>query len=132
MAYDVYSEFDIEQHKKTYINYLEVLIDTDGKVLYAVPSHQLRLEKLAAEKQDCSVEEIRERCPKNMYFDYITWLIEQTDAVVVWTNCIQYGRIVTDKQRGALRRLKLSGVYKGPLISKKYEELGRRSRDEVI
>lgn len=39
-VYDLYFEFDIEQHKAKYINYLEVLIKKDGHVLYAVPSHR--------------------------------------------------------------------------------------------
>lgn len=40
MSYTVYSEFDIEHHKKTFIHYLEVVIDGNGKIMYAVPSHQ--------------------------------------------------------------------------------------------
>ena len=38
--YDVYSEFDLEKHKKTYVDYLEVMIGEGGDVHYAVPSHQ--------------------------------------------------------------------------------------------
>ena len=38
--YDLNSKFDIEQHKKKYINYLEVIIFPDGHIEYAVPSHQ--------------------------------------------------------------------------------------------
>ena len=39
MDYDLNSEFDIEQHKQTFINYLEILIEANGHVVYAVPSH---------------------------------------------------------------------------------------------
>ena len=118
VSYSVYSDFDIEQHKATFTDYLEVLIDTDGTVYYAVPCHQRRLESLAAEKQNCTEEEIQAQCPKNMYFDYISWLISITNAVVVWIDFIQYGSKVTSKQRGKLRQLKLNGIYKGPLIPK--------------
>lgn len=38
--YSVYCDFDIKQHKKKYVNYLEVLIEKDGRIVYAVPSHQ--------------------------------------------------------------------------------------------
>lgn len=31
-SYSVYSEFDLQKHKRTYINYLEVLILEDGTV----------------------------------------------------------------------------------------------------
>ena len=37
VGYSIYSEFDIEQHKKKYVNYLEVLIEQDGRIVYAVP-----------------------------------------------------------------------------------------------
>ena len=38
--YTLYCPFDIEKHKKTFINYLEVVILEDGTIEYAVPSHQ--------------------------------------------------------------------------------------------
>lgn len=37
--YDVYSKFDLEKHKKTFINYFETIINPDGTIEYAVPSH---------------------------------------------------------------------------------------------
>lgn len=48
--YNVYSKFDIQSHKKTYINYLEVLILEDGAVEYAVPSHQEKVLEIACKK----------------------------------------------------------------------------------
>lgn len=38
MAYDIYCAFDLEKHKQTYVQYLEVVILEDGTVEYAVPS----------------------------------------------------------------------------------------------
>lgn len=35
----LHSAFDIETHKKTFIDYLEVVITSDGVIHYAVPSH---------------------------------------------------------------------------------------------
>lgn len=52
MEYSVYSDLDMEQHKKTFINYLEVVIDENGKIMYAVPSHQEKLIKLACQKTE--------------------------------------------------------------------------------
>lgn len=43
MAYDIYCAFDLEKHKQTYVQYLEVVILEDGTVEYAVPSHQEKL-----------------------------------------------------------------------------------------
>jgi len=58
MAYDLNSDFDIEQHKKTFIHYLEVVIDGNGKIMYAVPSHQEKLITLAREKLNVTREEL--------------------------------------------------------------------------
>lgn len=49
MVYDLHSDFDIEQHKKIFIHYLEVVIDENGKIMYAVPSHQEKQITLACE-----------------------------------------------------------------------------------
>lgn len=35
----LHSPFDIETHKKTFINYLEAVITSDGVIHYAIPSH---------------------------------------------------------------------------------------------
>ena len=44
--YNVHSEFDLKKHKEKFINYLEVVIEPNGKIHYAVPSHQLFLENM--------------------------------------------------------------------------------------
>ena len=63
MAYDLYSEFDIEQHKKKYINYLEVLIEENGHVIYAVPSHQELAIKMACNALNLTRKQLDELCP---------------------------------------------------------------------
>ena len=35
----LHSPFDIETHKKTFVNYLEAVITSDGAIHYAIPSH---------------------------------------------------------------------------------------------
>ena len=45
--YGLGSTFDIEQHKAKYKNYLEVIIDANGTIMYAVPSHQEKASELA-------------------------------------------------------------------------------------
>ena len=42
MEFDIYCDFDIEKHKETYTNYLEVLILENGTIVYAIPSHQMK------------------------------------------------------------------------------------------
>lgn len=109
--------------RKKYVNYLEILIEKDGHILYAVPSHQEKAIALACEKQCVTRRELLDMCPKNRYYDFIDWLLEQTGAIAVWTkHCVAPS--ATRKQVAALRRLKMAGVYKGaiPLMTEGNEE----------
>lgn len=60
MAYDIYCAFDLEKHKQTYVQYLEVVILEDGTVEYAVPSHQEKLIALACQKKGVSRQELND------------------------------------------------------------------------
>lgn len=110
--YSVYRPFDLEQHKKTYIDYLEVIIAEDGTIMYAVPSHQEKLISLACSRLKVGREELAANCPRSMYFDYMGYLCGEAKAVAVWNDrCVAVNP--TSKQIAALRRLKLAGVYHG-------------------
>lgn len=114
MAYDVYSQFDLEKHKQTYVNYLEVLIDEEGTIMYAVPSHQLKAMNLACARLNVSRETLDAMCPREFWGDYMTWLCMIAKVVAVWNgHCVAVNPTI--KQIGALRRLKMAGVYTGPI-----------------
>ena len=89
MAYDIYCAFDLEKHKQTYVQYLEVVILEDGTVEYAVPSHQEKLIALACQKKGVSRQELNNLC--------------------------RYGLGINRKQIGTLRKLKMAGVYGGTI-----------------
>lgn len=113
--YSVYSDFDIQKHKETFIHYLEVVIDENGKIMYAVPSHTLKIEKIAAEKMGFSTQkELHDACPPNRYGDYFEWLTEKAGAIAVWEG-MHAGHSVNKKQLAALRSLKMAGLYLGAL-----------------
>lgn len=114
--YDVYCEFNINKHKATYTNYLEVLIKEDGKVVYAVPSHQMKAEELACEKLGISKKHLKKKCPRKYFFDYLKWVLTQSGAVAVWDEFYKTGENgLNQKQRSMLKRLKLHGLYKGTI-----------------
>lgn len=114
--YGVYSAFDLEQHKKHFVHYLEVMIDEDGAVHYAVLSHQEWAIAYACKKLRVTREELSAMTPPEFYFDWLNWLLMQCKAVAVWEDfCI--APIVNRRQYAALRRLKMGGVYKGNLPS---------------
>lgn len=114
--YGLRSEFDIKKHKKRFINYLEVMICKDGKVVYAVPSHQMKAEELCCEALDISREELIARCPPEYYYDYMTWLLTQCGAIAVWNEFCVFGNDPpTKKQMMTLCRLKMCGLYRGKI-----------------
>lgn len=114
--YGLQSEFDIEKHKKRFIDYLEVMICKDGKVVYAVPSHQMKAEELCCDKLDTPREELISRCPPEYYYDYLTWLLTICGAVAVWNDfCVCGDDPLTKEQRVTLRKLKMSGLYRGKI-----------------
>ena len=112
MAYDVYSQFDLEQHKQTFIDYLEVLIDEDGTIMYAVASHQQKGIALACARLNVSREQLDALCPREYCCDFMRWLCMIAKVVFVWNDdCVAVNPTI--KQIGALRRLKMAGVYHG-------------------
>ena len=114
MPYDLHSDFDVQLHKKKIKNYLEVLILGDGKIIYAVPSHQLKGEEIASKRLGLSISEFRDSCPKDAMFDYLPWIASQANCVFVWNSYIVYSSI-NHKQYASLRKLKINGLYKGLL-----------------
>lgn len=114
MAYTVYSDFDIDQHRKTFIHYLEVVIDENGKIIYAVPSHQEKLISLSCEKMNITREELNAMCPQEYYFDFMTWLCKVSGACAVWDNFIQCDKLA-EQQIRALQMLKENGLYLGEI-----------------
>ena len=116
--YGVNSEFDLEQHKKHFVHYLEVMIDEDGIVHYAVPSHQEWAIERACECLGVNRHELCDMTPKEYYGDWLNWLLTQCKGVAVWEEFYMAPE-VNKKQYAALRRLKIGGVYKGRLPDKK-------------
>lgn len=111
--YDVYSEFDIEMHKNTYINYLEIVIERNGKIHYAVPSHIMKLEHLLMDKYKIEKDELnklyREECEDCCStFGYLEWLMDRTGAITVH-NTIYRGK-ANRVQISVLKKLVDSGI----------------------
>lgn len=122
-SYSVYSEFDLQKHKRTYINYLEVLILEDGTVKYAVPSHQGLAENLCMEKLNITRQELY-YMTLNHICDYMEWLLTQTNAIAVWNEgCITGYNGANSKQIATLKRLKMNGLYKGAIPIRQKQEI---------
>lgn len=109
------SPFSIEQHKRTFTDYLEVMIDVDGVVHYAVPSHQEFLIKKAMERNHWTRTQLEDSCPQEMRGRFLEWLIDQSGGYIpVWQNFVlNYSLNV--KQVATLKRLKLAGLFHGKI-----------------
>lgn len=105
--------FDIEIHKKKFINYLEVIVDEEGTVHYAVPSHQEWLIQKACRKLNISREGLYELCPPEYYFDVIGWLTNVTGCVAVWGD--SYKGKLNEPQYDTLKLLESERLFTFPI-----------------
>lgn len=115
----LHSDFDVATHKKYFVNYLEVVILENGKVEYAIPSHQEKLVSIAAKKLGKTREDIVDMCPKEYYLDYNTWLSKISGAISVWNEF--YQGEANEKQIKTLRELREAGLYHGDIVIKPAE-----------
>lgn len=110
----LHSPFDIETHRETFVNYLEVVIDQDGMVHYAVPSHQMYMLDRLVEKWGITRRQVSDRCPEDRYFDFDCWLMEESGVMLVWTDF--YKTVgMNEKQYHTMKRLSESGLFKGTI-----------------
>ena len=109
------SPFDLETHKKTFIAYLEVIIDSEGNVMYAVPSHQQAMIRIATEKLNVTKERLFEMYDSS-WFDTIEWLSGITGCISVWFD--DYVGEPNEKQLDVLRKFRNEGIYVGPTYNK--------------
>lgn len=103
--------FDINTHKKHFINYLEVIITEDGKIEYATPSHTEKVIQIACDKLKISREELYDKVPQEYYGDMLAWLNSITGCVEVWTTML-IGK-PNEQQLKTLQTLKEEGLYTG-------------------
>lgn len=107
------SPFDINIHKDTFINYLEVVISKNGTIEYAVPSHQIKVTDMIAKERNISRKDVEDLCPLEYYTDYNNWLCIESGAVMVWNNF--YMGKPNDIQIHTLIELMTAGLYHGKL-----------------
>ena len=109
----LHGKFDIETHKKTFVNYLEVVIREDGTIEYAVPSHQEKLINIAMKNLGVTRMQLYAMCPAEYMFSVCEWLCEITNCISVWNDyCVG---VPNDAQAVSLRTLKSHGLYRGEI-----------------
>ena len=110
--YDLHCPFDIEQHKKHYVNYLEVVIFPDGYIEYATPSHQEKLIAVCMDMLLVSRYALQNMCPKEYYCDFMVWLCNVSGCVSVWDRYIVQSDTtpLTKEQKDTIELLKKEGL----------------------
>lgn len=87
--------FDPDVHAETFHNYLEVVIDPEGNVSYANPSHLKALERVWCEAHNRYDDPADERNLDDLYAHMpndaspLQWLMDHTGYVCVWTDRIE-------------------------------------------
>ena len=109
----LHSQFNIETHKKTFINYLEVVILENGIIEYAIPSHQEKLISVCCKQLNIDRNGLAKMCPREYYADYTTWLCKTSKCVAVWDDFIVGEPNI--KQIDSLKALKENSLYKGEI-----------------
>ncbi len=115
--YSVYSKFDLEKHKKTFIDYLEVVIDKNGVVEYAIPSHSEKMITIACNNLGITRQELNDMCPREYYLDFSIWLSKMSGCCAVWNEFVT-GFDFNAKQVETLALLRKNGVYRGEIPEK--------------
>ena len=110
MGYSLYSTFDIDKHKETFINYLEVIITNDGVIHYAVPSHQQFVNKIIMEQHGLDEQAFCNIMPVTCFQEF---LLAYSGAIMVWS--VGYSGIPNKKQLAQLQLLHKEGLVKEPV-----------------
>lgn len=103
----LHSPFDIDTHRATFINYLEIILLPDGTPEYAVPSHLIKLAHIYGKSMDEIYEEYAEA---KTGLDGIGYLCSKTGCVAVWSDRVQ--GTPNNAQTATLKRLEDAGVFR--------------------
>jgi hypothetical protein len=121
--------FDINTHKDVFIDYLEIVILSDGTIEYAVPSHLEKLFQIACDKYKTTKESLlktfQEESRTNGIcgdIDPFESLMRMTGAIPVW-NMMHMGTC-NEAQAASLDKLRQERLYTGPIRTMFGEQFG--------
>lgn len=124
--------FDMEVHRLTFFNYLEVVMSPEGVVEYAVPSHNEKLLQIYMKMNSIPDREsafaLLDKQYGRMSMGAVELLSKATGYISIWNDIYTTGVKLTDKQLRMLQKLKVHGLYRGPvrdLFVERQEELQR-------
>lgn len=118
--------FDYKTHAENFKNYCEVVIYEDGKIEYAVPSHQEKAISIYCKNHNISRKELWKLIPFTE--SPLHWICYYEGLVSVWYEMIVKPENITKEQKRSLARLVLNGC-----IDKDYKTLilGKNDRGGI-
>ena len=135
MILDRNTVFDYETHRKNFINYLEVIINKDGTIEYAVPSHQQKLLNLYCKNHNITMEELWNIIP--ITDNPESWIIFNEGVISVWYDFIIRPEYITEEQKNTLHKLKETGClfshYRSLIVTRnQYGDICSKGESEVF
>lgn len=99
----LYMDFHARVHGQVFIDYCEVILWPDGKVEYAMPSHNEALIKAYANKHNIARDDVVEKFYNN--FDCYEEMMRDTGIVQIWYDRLYNCTNLTHEQLDALGTL---------------------------
>lgn len=96
----------IAQHN--HIRYCEAIVNDDGTVEYAIPSHSERLISKVCEHCSISRSQLESEMP--MFCDVLAYLADIGNTAVVWYNVCYIPKNCSEKCLESVRKLIVSGA----------------------
>lgn len=106
--------FSIQKHKETFINYLEVIIDANGNIYYAVPSHLQKLKHMYMARYNATEDQMMaDFYNQHSGISAVEYFCAKLDCISVWWD--GYVGEPKDIHLATLRKLSEAGIYAGPV-----------------
>ena len=99
----LYMDFHARVHGQVFIHYCEAILWPDGKVEYAIPSHDEALIKAYANKYNITRDDVIEKFRDN--FDWYEQMMRDTGIVQIWYDRLYNCTNLTHEQLDALETL---------------------------
>lgn len=99
----LHEPFNIHTHVKHFHYYCEVIIHRDGKIEYAVPSHEIKLFEIYARIHNISIDTAMRLLSQQN--DPTEFAMHDTGCIYVWYDHLYNATNLTDEQHEALKML---------------------------
>lgn len=115
--------FDFVKYTKLnrgkFINYCEIIMDPFGNIILAIPSHTEAVVRYVMEKENKSIDDIRNEIPTNC--SPLTWCIDKYGLIAIWYCGYMHGTYKY-KRPNRFQRRSLDILINNGLITEEYIE----------